>query len=106
MSEYDINDLADEEARETGAQALEAQELRWEISDLVWLMGSKRGRRVVWRLLKNAGVYRLSYTQGDAMHTAFLEGQRNGGQRLIALIMEAAPSDYALMVQERTNVRS
>jgi hypothetical protein len=106
MNEFDPTDLADEEARETEAKAAEQQELRWEVSDLAWLMSSKRGRRVVWRLLKNAGVYRLSYSQGDAMHTAFNEGQRNGGQRILALIMQHASSDYALMVQERTNVRS
>lgn len=105
MSEFDPTDLAEEEARETEAQALADQELRWEVSDLAWLMSSKRGRRVVWRLLTNAGVYRLSYTQGDALQTAFNEGQRNGGQRLLALIMEHTSSDYALMVQERTNVR-
>lgn len=104
MSELDPTDLADEEARETEAKAAAEQELRWEISDLVWLMSSKRGRRFIWRLLKNAGVYRLSYCQGDAMQTAFNEGQRNGGQRTLALVMQHAGEAYGLMVQERTNV--
>lgn len=106
MSEFDPTDLAEEEARETEVKAAAEQELRWEVSDLIWLMSTKRGRRVVWRLLKNAGVYRLSYCQGDAMQTAFNEGQRNGGQRILALIMQHASEAYALMVQERTNVRS
>lgn len=101
MSEPDPTDLIDEEARETEASALVAQELRWEVSDLAWLMSSKRGRRVVWRLLKNAGVYRLSYSPGDALGTAFNEGNRNQGQRLLALVMEHAGPSYALMVQER-----
>jgi hypothetical protein len=101
MSEPDPTDLIDEEARETEAQAAVEQELRWEVSDLVWLMSSKRGRRVVWRLLKNAGVYRLSYSPGDALGTAFNEGNRNQGQRLLALIQAHAASSYALMVQER-----
>ena len=106
MSEHDPLDLSDEETRATEAVAAEEQERRWEIDDLRWLMGSKRGRRVVWRLLKNAGVYRLSYQPGDALGTAFAEGNRNQGQRLLALIMEHVSDAYALMVQERTNVRS
>jgi len=102
MSELDPTDLYEDEAREAEAMTSAEQEHLWEVSDLVWLMGSKRGRRVVWRLLKNAGVYRLSYVQGDALGTAFNEGNRNQGQRLLALIMEHAGTSYALMVQERT----
>jgi hypothetical protein len=106
MSEHDPTDFLDEEVRETEAQAAAEQAIRWEVSDWRWLMGSKRGRRVVWRLLTNAGVYRLSYQPGDALGTAFQEGNRNQGQRILALIMEHASEAYALMVQERTNVRS
>lgn len=105
MSQSDPFDH-DEEAIATTAEQAAAQELRWEVSDWIWLMSSKRGRRVVWRLLKNAGVYRLSYQPGDALGTAFAEGNRNQGQRILALIMEHASEAYALMVQERTNVRS
>lgn len=106
MSEtYDPTDLAGEEARTEEAQASAAQALRWEVEDLVWLMASKRGRRVMWRLLTNAGVYRLSYTPSDALQTAFNEGQRNSGLRLLALLQEHCREAYALMVQERSNVR-
>lgn len=103
MSDHDPTDLQAAEARATEAEAAIEQLLRWEVDDLKWLMSIKRGRRIVWRLLTNAGVYRLSYTQGDAMQTAFNEGQRNGGQRILALIMQHASEAYALMVQERSN---
>lgn len=103
---YDPTDLDAELAQHAKAKADAEQELRWEIDDLVWLMTSKRGRRVMWRLLTNAGVYRQSYVPGDAFGTAFNEGNRNQGSRLLALILEHASEAYGLMVQERTNVRS
>lgn len=105
MSEYDPTDLDAEETRNAEAQASAAKALRFEVDDLCWLMGSKRGRRVMWRLLTNAGVYRLSYTQGDALGTAFQEGNRNQGLRLMSLLMEHASEAYGLMVQERSNAR-
>lgn len=103
MSEIDPIDLQDEDARTAAAQAAAAQEARWEIEDLIWLMGIKRGRRIVWRLLSHAGVYRSSFTP-DASVTAFNEGQRNIGLRLLAQLMAHCSSDYALMAQERTDV--
>lgn len=103
MSDADPTDIFGDDPNTSAAQATAEQERRWEIEDLAWLMASKRGRRVVWRLLKNAGVYRLSFT-GDALSTAFNEGQRNVGLRLTALLMEHCSEGYALMVQERTNV--
>jgi hypothetical protein len=98
-----LDDFLQEEARETEANAKAAQELRWEIEDLAWLMKSKRGRRVMWRLLSNAGVYRQSFT-GDALSTAFNEGQRKTGLRLLTLLLAHCGDAYGSMVQERTNV--
>lgn len=105
MSEFDPTDLSSEADRLTAAQATAEQEARWEVEDLAWLMKSKPGRRVMWRLLTNAGVYRLSFN-GDALQSAFNEGQRNVGLRLLALIQRHVSEGYALMVQERSNVRS
>lgn len=87
----------------TSDKTPEQQEAEWEIADLKWLMSSKKGRRVMWRLLIHAGVYRLSYVPGDALGTAFNEGNRNQGQRLLTLIQMHASEDYATMVQERSN---
>lgn len=105
MSDTDATDLTAENARDLATQVSHEQQTRWEIEDLVWLMKSKRGRRVMWRLLSNAGVYRLSYVQGDPGQTAFNEGSRNLGNRFLVLVQEHAAEDYALMVQERSNVR-
>lgn len=70
-----------------------------EADDLKWLMGSKRGRRIVWRLLERCGVYRTSFNT-NALSMAFNEGSRNNGLYLLSVI-QAVPEKYVLMLQEQ-----
>lgn len=76
-----------------------------EEADLKWLMGSKRGRRVVWRLLDQTGVFRLSFNT-NAMQMAFAEGNRNFGNRTLAMIHALCPELYPIMVKEQQNDRN
>jgi hypothetical protein len=76
-----------------------------EESDLKWLMSSERGRRVVWRLLDQSGVFRLSFNT-NAMQMAFAEGNRNYGNRTLSLIHTLCPEQYPTMVKENANDRS
>lgn len=102
MSDFDP--LADE-GHEQGDPA-NAERARFdaleEAEDLKWLMSEVRGRRIAWRLLTRAGVFRLSYT-GEPISTTFREGERNVGLRLLAEINTHCPELYALMAQERKN---
>ena len=75
-----------------------------EDADLKWLMGSKRGRRIIWRLLDQAGVFRLSFNT-NAMQMAFAEGNRNFGNRTLSLLQQHAPELYLTMVKENANER-
>ena len=70
-----------------------------EVEDVKWLMASKRGRRILWRVLDRAGVYRLSFNT-NSMTMAFAEGARNEGLRLLATIHGACPDLYPTMVKE------
>lgn len=70
--------------------------------DLVWLMDSKRGRRIVWRSLERAGVFRISFST-NAMSMAFAEGLRNDGIRLLLQIHTLCPDAYPLMIKEAGN---
>jgi hypothetical protein len=70
-----------------------------EVEDVKWLMGSKRGRRILWRLLERAGVYRISFNT-NSMTMAFAEGARNEGLRMLALINSACPDLYPTMHKE------
>lgn len=79
--------------------------LRTEADDLKWMMSSKRGRRIIWRLLEQSGVYRLSFSQ-NAMTMAFNEGNRNFGLALLSKLHELSPDSYSTMVQEQKNASS
>lgn len=99
MKDFDPADVLSTEE----AQAAEAQKARerqqQEIEDFKWLMGTVPGRRIVWRLLEKAGVFRSSFRPDNSM--AFLEGQRNIGLLLICSIHEHCPEKYHVMVKEQ-----
>ena len=94
----EANDLL-KKARDNVAQHVQ----QLEISDIKWLMSSARGRRIVNRLLQNAGVYRLSF-HTNALQMSFNEGNRNAGLRLLAAITDNCPDRYTEMVEEAKNV--
>jgi len=64
-----------------------------------WLMADRRGRRVVWRLLSDAGVFRASMAATPEL-TAFNEGRRATGLALLADISRLCPERFAEMQLE------
>lgn len=96
MSAVGPSQLAEREAK-AQAQELEA---RNEVNELLWLMSDAKGRHFVWRLLQRFGVYQLSYVQGDPAHTAFHEGRRNEGLKLMSQIMQHCPGRFTEMQKE------
>lgn len=75
-----------------------------EEADTKWLMSSKRGRRIVWRLLDRCGVFRLSFST-NAIAMAFAEGNRNVGNGMLATIHSVCPELYPTMLKEQRNGR-
>ena len=73
---------------------------REEAEDFKWLLSSRRGRRIVWRFLDRAGVFRLSFNT-NSMTMAFNEGNRNEGLRILAQIHTLCPELYPVMVKEQ-----
>lgn len=100
-SSYDPLDVRGQERTALEAKAREKQERESEQSDFKWLMGSRRGRRIIWRHLERAGVYKLTFNT-NAMLMAFAEGNRNEGIRIIDAIHTLCPELYATMVIENT----
>lgn len=104
MSDYDPIDTR---ARE---RAKDDTDLRRKLSrdneeaDIKWLMGSKRGRRIIWRQLDRAGVFRLTFNT-NAMTMAFAEGNRNEGLRILTQIHAVCPELYPVMVREANERR-
>jgi hypothetical protein len=99
-AEFDPLDLQGQQAAKAKASEGDAHQRRTELEDLRWLMSDKRGRRFMFRLLSDSGLYRLSFAY-DAAATAFNEGQRNLGLRFLNDVMEHCPERFLEMQQER-----
>lgn len=70
-----------------------------DIGDLQWLMAHKQGRRIAYKLLADAGVFRNPFNHSGSV-TAFNCGQMNIGQQFMAAVTESAPEAYMQMLKE------
>lgn len=104
METFDPTDIRAQEKAHAETELRRKLSKDTEESDLKWLMGSKRGRRIVWRQLDRAGVFRLSFNT-NAMTMAFAEGNRNEGLRILAQIHAICPELYPTMVREANEQR-
>lgn len=75
-------------------------ERKRELDDLRAVLATPEGRRLLWRHLAEAGVFRLSFAHGEADTTAFNEGRRSVGLALMADIHALEPSYYLTMATE------
>lgn len=101
---YDPVDIRSQERAQADREQRAKLERESEEADVRWLMGNKRGRRIIWRLLNQSGVFRLSFNT-NAMQMAFAEGNRNFGNRLLELIHAHCPELYPTMVKESRDER-
>lgn len=85
----------DAEADEAGAR--EAR--RKELEDLRWLLGHPQGRRIIGRLLEEAGVFRTSFNPSGSI-MAFAEGRRHMGLFITAELFDASPDGYMKVLKE------
>lgn len=92
---YSADDEAQVKKRQTKAKRAAEREL----DDWRWLLGDARGRRIVWKLLEDAGLFRSSFAAESAT-TAFNEGQRNAGLRVLTNVMTADPDAFVTMQRE------
>lgn len=67
-------------------------------NDLRAVMATASGRRFVWGLLAECGLYRLSYHPSALIH--FNEGQRSIGLSLLGRVTGVCPDEYLLMQGE------
>lgn len=105
MSNYDPLDTRGQERAKADKEVREKLARENEEADIKWLMGNKRGRRVIWRILDQTGVFRLSFNT-NSMAMAFAEGNRNYGNRVLSLIHTQCPELYPTMVKEQQDVRN
>jgi hypothetical protein len=102
VSNYDPLDLRGQDRSKAERELRDKLARENEEADIKWLMGNKRGRRVLWRLLDQAGVFRSSFNT-NAMTMSFAEGNRNYGLRMLALIHVQCPELYPTMMKENSS---
>lgn len=96
----DPTDIAAQE-REAEAERQQAETRRkQEVEDFKWLTNHAPGRRILWRVLERAGVFRTSFD--GTSRTYFNEGRRDLGLFLLAELHEIAPDAYPKMLKENT----
>lgn len=99
MSSYDPTDIRSQERAKADTDKREQLARETEKSDLRWLVSTKRGRRIVWRLLGQAGVFHPSFNT-NALTMAFNEGMRNYGNRTLTTLQDVAPDSFVTMMKE------
>lgn len=99
MSDLDPLDIRAQERAIADRKEKQRLTSEQEVADFKWLMSDKRGRRIVWRLLEQTGLYRSSFTGNS--ETFFREGARNVGLHYVGLINEHCADKYNLMVTEQ-----
>ena len=97
-----LNEPTDLRRQERDAEAEEAvarDARRKELEDLRWLLGHPQGRRIITRLLDEAGLYRTSFNHSGSV-MAFNEGKRHLALFLTAELMEASTDGFMKVLKE------
>lgn len=95
----------EQEKAERAAQEAKLAQEQW-VDDLKFVMGDRRGRRFVWRLLVEAGVYQTVFNESHAI-SSLLEGKRQIGLFLVDETNAECPQEYDRMkAEQRKNVRT
>lgn len=92
---YDLDANEDSERRKVEK---DERARRTNLDDMKWLMGGPRGRRIMYGILEQAGIWRTSFTGNS--ETFYREGMRNIGLMLLSRITDACPDEYINMVRE------
>lgn len=95
-------DTFDADDQTQAEQARVKRKAQRDVGDLQWLMAHKQGRRIAYKLLADAGVFRNPFNHSGSI-TAFNCGQMNVGQRFMAAITESSPEAYMQMLKEAKN---
>jgi hypothetical protein len=104
MTKFDPTDIRAQDKAKADTELRRKLSRDSEDADFKWLMSSKRGRRIVWRLLDHAGIFRSSFNT-NAMAMAFAEGNKNEGLRILGMVHALCPELYPVMVREANEQR-
>lgn len=94
----DSSDPYDDILSDKNEQARNARRL--DVDDIKWLLSTKRGRRIVYRLLTWTGIFKSSFNHSGSI-MAFNEGARYVGLTMLAQVNDADPMAFATMSKEQ-----
>ncbi len=98
--EHNPYDLEGQElAEKKGAEERLSTKALWE-SDVRWLMGHKRGRRIVFKIMDEAKVFHSIFSP-NALQMAHSAGEKDLAFRFLEVINDRCPDHYTLMMKER-----
>lgn len=96
---FDPTDIRAQERRQADDMARAKRIADQESKDLQWLMGQKRGRRIVRGVIERSQ-FNLSAFNTNAMTMSFVAGRQLEGSRLVTLAQQACPDLYLKMLIE------
>ncbi len=73
-----------------------------ELADIRCVAKTPEGRRFVWRILSNAGIFRINGIQ-ESIGMARFEGRREGGIEILNDVMAAKPALFGQMQEEHAS---
>lgn len=97
MSQDRVN-IAAQLARDEKTRERAKQKALAKVNDIKWLMGQRPGRRIMYGLLEEAGVYRGSFTGNS--ETFFNEGKRAIGLLYLETLNAHCPEEFMAMLKE------
>lgn len=100
MGPHDPLDIRAQEEAKDQRDARSKLDQQNESEDFKWLMSSKRGRRIVWRQLERAGVFRTPFNT-NAMLMAHACGEKNEGLKMLAQVLQLCPERFPEMLSEQ-----
>lgn len=95
MTEYNAASRASVREAQKAARVADANRL----AVVRNIASSQEGRSYLWDALSGSHIFSSTYTESP-IRSAFLEGERNAGLRLLGDIMAACPDQFLQMMRE------
>lgn len=75
-----------------------------DMEDLRNVLNHASGRRVIWRIMEDCGVFKNCFVESSSRLTDFLLGQKNLGLKIMAEVNDVNPEFYVRMKKENENI--
>lgn len=100
MDSQDPTDLEAAQAQREESEKERTKQREVEVADFKWLMSEPRGRRFVWRLMREGGVFHSTFS-GNALEMARNEGRREQGLALVNEVLAVCPEQWLNMIKDQ-----